>query len=118
MPCSYVYVNGEVNAKAVVATAARSSPPSAQQRARLERDGQVRQVRRSEDRLANFVLLKYDYRVKYDFKGATRLDALTLTNNFQHSQARCHHHRGENKMTFSAARRKAPSPSRAIAMPR
>jgi hypothetical protein len=105
MPCSYVYLGGQLAAKTVV-------PPGGSVAVSLsDNQGldwqQIGKFQAGGDQtldLKKHVFNRYDYRLKFELQGAgTGLDALKISNDFQHSQAPLPTLlEGENKITFSA----------------
>jgi hypothetical protein len=105
MPCSYVYLNGEMNATpvvgdggSVVASISLNNGLDWTELAKFDKSGAQKIDLKSQ------VFCKYAYRVKLVLSGAgTGLDALKLSNDFQHSQAPLPViTAGENKITFNA----------------
>jgi hypothetical protein len=105
MPCSYVYHTGQLALKSVV-------PPGGEISVQLSDNNgldwkDVAKITDSGDKtidLKKFVFLRYDYRLKFVFKGkGTGLDALKITHDIQHSQRPLPAlDKGENKLHFSA----------------
>jgi len=105
MPCSYIYLSGQMDAKTVIGTGG-SITASLSLNNGLDWKP-IAKYDQSGDQKADLKPLmfdNYDYRVKFEIAGAgTGLDALKFTNTFQHSQAPLPViTAGDNKITFSA----------------
>ncbi|MFB3892639.1 MAG: hypothetical protein ACE15C_11520 [Phycisphaerae bacterium] len=105
MPCSYLYLNGEMTCAPVVgeggeiaAAISLNNGLDWKELAKFDKSGQQKTD------LKAHVFNKYDYRIKFEFNGAgSGLDALKLTHDIQHSQAPLPIiTEGDNKITFTA----------------
>jgi hypothetical protein len=105
MPCSYVYLSGEVQLTPVVGPGGSLTVAFSDNHgldwteiARFDKSG-PQQVD-----LKKYCYRRYDYRLKFEFSGAgTGLDALTIRHDIQHSQAPLPALlAGDNTITFSA----------------
>ena len=105
MPCSYLYLTGEMTAKSVVgdggsivASISLNNGLDWKELAKFDKTGDQKTD------LKDKVFNKYDYRVKLDFNGAaTGLDGLKIVHDIQHSQAPLPIiTEGDNKISFSA----------------
>ena len=88
MPCSYVYLAGELTAKAIIGNGGGIDVLFSDNNGLDWRD-LVKITASGEQRidLKPFVFRRYDYRLKFTFKGAgTGLDSLRLVHTIQHSQ--------------------------------
>ena len=105
MPCSYIYLDGEMAAKSVIGSGG-SIASSISFNNGLDWKPLVKFDKSGEQKtdLKDGVFDKYDYRVKFELSGAgTGLDALSFVNAVQHSQAPLPTiTAGENKISFAA----------------
>jgi hypothetical protein len=109
MPCSYLYLSGEMTSKPIVGdggsiTASISLNNGLDWKELAKFDPTMDKSADQKSDLKPFIFNKYDYRVKFDFAGAgAGLDELKFTNNVQHSQAPLPTITdGANKINFSA----------------
>ena len=105
MPSSYVYLSGRLSGKAVVGNGgeivvaiSRNNGLDWQEAAKIDATADLNID------LKDFVYRRYEYRLRFCFKGAgTGLDALTISHDIQHSQRPLPAlDRGDNTITFSA----------------
>jgi hypothetical protein len=105
MPSSYVYLDGEVKLKAVIADGGSLKVSFSDNNgldwkalATIEVSGEHRLD------LKSLCFRRYDYRLKFELKGAlTRIERLRIANDIQHSQAPLPAlGKGENIISFSA----------------
>jgi hypothetical protein len=107
MPSSYVYHTGKVDLTAAVSKDGSIAVQLSENNGLDWKD--VTKITESGAHtldLKPFVYLRYDYRLKFTFKGSgTGLDALKFTHDIQHSQRPLPAlSKGENKLEFSAGR--------------
>jgi hypothetical protein len=105
MPCSYVYLGGQVSCKATVGDGG-SIDVSFSENNGLDFKP-VQKIDKSGDQtidLKKLVFRRYDYQLKFELNGAgTGLDTLRISNDIQHSQAPLPIIvEGENTITFNA----------------
>ena len=105
MPCSYLYLNGEMKSKPIVGAGGSiatfisfNNGLDWKELAKFDKSGD------QQINLKDGVFNKYDYRVKFEFNGSgTGLDALKFVHDIQHSQAPLPLiAEGDNKITFNA----------------
>jgi hypothetical protein len=106
MPCSYVYHTGTIDCKAVVGAGGQISVSISDNNGldwKPAGDPLTQSGERKLD-ITKAVYLKYDYRVKFELKGAgTGLDALKFTHDIQHAQTPLPAlAEGKNTITFNA----------------
>ncbi|MCL2648052.1 MAG: hypothetical protein FWD61_13750 [Phycisphaerales bacterium] len=102
MPCSYVYLGGDLDTN--LAGGSMKTSISLNNGLDWKEIASADKAGEAKTDLKPFIFGKYDYRVKFDFTGAgAGLDALKLVNRFQHSQAPLPViTEGDNKITFAA----------------
>ena len=115
MPSSYVYLDGAADVDATIGAGGKIDVAFSENNgldwkpvAKLSTSGQQHLD------LGALVLRRYDYRLRFTIHGAgTGLNSLTIRHDVQHSQRPLPAlAEGVNRISFSAARRKEPSPSR------
>ncbi|MFB3890774.1 MAG: hypothetical protein ACE15C_01995 [Phycisphaerae bacterium] len=105
MPCSYVYLSGEVDLMPAIGKDGSIAVSISDNHGLDWKEvGQITTAAQTKFDLKKFIRGRYDYRLKFDFTGAgTGLDSLKITDAFQHSQAPLPVIlEGDNKVTFSA----------------
>lgn len=105
LPCSYVYLRGELNFKPVIAAGGNMVVSFSDNNGLDWKElAKVSQAGEQKIDLTKYVYRRYDYRVKFEMTGqGTRLDALKFSHDIQHSQAPLPLiTEGDNTITFSA----------------